>query len=187
VIRNLMKCISLAGFYIAGCILAGVAYSFRILAEDEKRDGVALLNICKDMTELAIFKDSNLRQYKAFHVGASDILAADNTVNQEGIEQFRAKINSISALHDVKSAVITGEAALNDAVIAPLENLFSCPARVGFCIARPLEDLPSERMAYVGTLGIMDYLQGNSFMWSYGGGFLGQKFKKVISFLDNYF
>jgi len=187
VISNLNKCIALAGLSACGVIFSGIAYAKRVLTEAATDKGVALLNMCKDLTEAVVYHKRNLMDCKVFRLGSEDIISADNSVDQEAVNRLIAVLQSLVGWDKVREIVITGDAALDEGILEPMQALSSHPVRFGFCLARPYEELPAERAGHIGSLGMLDYLYETKKGKRMEGNLFKQTFSKTLSFLDKYF
>ena len=71
-LRNITRAVNHAGYEVKDIIYSGNAASY-VLSEDEKRDGVAVLDIGKDVSELAIFYKDKLRFSANIDIGGQSI------------------------------------------------------------------------------------------------------------------
>ncbi|MCK4852056.1 MAG: hypothetical protein KAS86_02970 [Candidatus Omnitrophica bacterium] len=187
VVRNLNKCIALAGFAASGVIFSGIAYAHRTLTEKDKENGVALVNMCKDLTEALVFHKRILTACKVFGPGMDDVFAADNSVKKKEMDRLMTVLRSLEGWPLIREIVITGDAALRDDILGPLEDLSGCPVRFGSCISRPFEDLPADRIGYIGCLGMLDYLHEEEKARRVKRNLFKETSHKVLRFLDKYF
>ncbi len=187
VIRNLTKSIALAGFSASGVIFSGIAYAKRALAEAATDKGVMLLNMCKDLTEAMIYHKRNLLDCKVFRLGSEDIISANGSLDHASANRLILVLRSMAGWDKVREIVITGDAAQNEGILEPMQTLSSHPVRFGFCLVRPYEELPAERAAHIGSLGMLDYLYETKKGRRMEGNLFKQTFSKTLSFLDKYF
>ena len=73
VIHNLMRCVERAGIQIAGLVLAPLAASIVALSNDEKRLGVALVDIGAGQTSISVFKNGILEATSVLPVGGDHV------------------------------------------------------------------------------------------------------------------
>lgn len=187
VLRNVEKCVSQAGFVPAGFVFSGLAVAHRVLTDDRKDEGVALLNIRGGLTDAVIFCGGALVNCKVFRLGANDLTLPDGTVNTDKLKDLADGVTALYGWNNVRTVAVAGEGALADNLIELLEELLKLPATAGNCIARPFEDLPPERAMYAGCLGMLDHLQEERRRRYPGGNFFKRGLEKVTSFLDSYF
>ena len=72
IIKNIAKAISHAGYEMADIIYSGIATSC-VLSDEEKSDGVALMDMGSHTTELVIFSKGKIRFNAALDFGGQDI------------------------------------------------------------------------------------------------------------------
>lgn len=73
VIHNLMRCVERAGIQIAGLVLSPLAASTVALSGDEKRLGVALVDIGAGQTTISVFKNGILEATNVLPVGGDHV------------------------------------------------------------------------------------------------------------------
>jgi hypothetical protein len=187
VLRNMSACISQAGFICAGFVFLGLASAYRVLTEEDRETGVTLLDIRSDLTEVMVFYRGILNSCKVFPVGTNEILMKDGGVNAQGLEKLISRIVSLVGWEKTRKVVVIGEGALIDSLIESLEGVFALPVTAGTCISRPFEHLPPERTGYVGSLGILDYLQQEKHKQRLSGNIIKRGFNRTLGFIDRYF
>src|SRR5210317_455270 len=72
-IRNIMRCVKSAGIDFGGITLEPLASADAVLSQEEKEAGVALIDIGGGTTDLAIFKDGNIRHTAVIPFGGNVI------------------------------------------------------------------------------------------------------------------
>jgi len=104
-IKNINKCVVRAGFDSENPILEPLASSLSVLSDEEKKAGVALIDIGGGTTDIAIFYDNIIRHTAVFPIGGnkvtSDIMGGCMLMEKVA-EQL--KIQFGSALADEASA-----------------------------------------------------------------------------------
>jgi len=186
-LHNMSKCISHAGFIPAGFVCAGLASAYRVLSEKDKETGAALLDICGDLTEVMVFQRGTLSNCKVFSAGMDDILSEDGSIDTAGLAKLIPRIVSLPGWEKVRKAVVIGEGAFIDNLAESLGKSFAFPVTSGTCIVRVFENLPPERAGYIGSLGILDYLQEEKRKQCPGGNIIKRGFNRALGFIDKYF
>lgn len=74
-IRNIKKCVQRAGLEIDNLILEPMASSLSVLGEEEKKAGVAIVDIGGGTTDIAIFEDGIIRHTSVIPFGGNIITA----------------------------------------------------------------------------------------------------------------
>ncbi len=187
IVRNMAKCISQAGFIPGGFVFSGLASALRVLAEDERQKGTALLDISRDLTEVMLFRDGLLTECKVFPVGESDIHLEGSGIDRKELEKLAHQIVSLAAWPKINKIVLIGRAALMEEMVEKLENIFKIPTTVGSCVAKPFEDLPAARSGYIASLGILDWLQEEKNRKRREGNIIKRGFNRTLAFIDRYF
>ncbi|MGB2630206.1 MAG: hypothetical protein WBD17_03115 [Candidatus Omnitrophota bacterium] len=185
--RNLAKCITMAGFVPAGFIFSGLASSYRILEEDDRRKGSLLVDVAPDMTEALIFKGGILTGCRVFSVGLDRLLSKNEGVEEEQVRGLVSKITLLPGWDKVRRIVMTGRGTMNDSLIERFEGYFGSHVEVGTCIAKPFEELPPERMRYLGNIGMLDYLREKRQQERLSGNLIKRGLNRVFAFVDRYF
>ena len=70
---NIKTAIQQAGYEVDGVSYSGVASSFSVLSDEEKKKGVLLVDLGACFTSLLFFKDNRLRDFKMITFGGNDI------------------------------------------------------------------------------------------------------------------
>ena len=185
--RNLAKCISSAGFVPAGFIFSGLAASYRVLDEEDKEEGVILVDMDTDTTDVLVFHDNILSGCKVFPIGVNGLLSEDVGVDKARLSAMVSQIISLPGWRRVHRVVVTGRGAMADGLIENLEKSFNLPVEIGTCLVKPFEELPPERMRYVGNIGILDYLREEKLKERSHASFIKHCFNKTLAFIDRYF
>ena len=186
VIKNVSKCISQAGFIPSGFVFSGIAASFRALDEQDKKAGVLLMNMCSELIEGVIFSEGILYDCKVFPFGTNEILIEEGIIDEDLIKNIMDKLRNLKGWNRIKKIVMTGDAVLNDNFIELLEPYFIFPIEAGKCLSKHFEHLPPDKTGYIGSLGIVDYLQEKRYEEKKSSGWrllLGH----IASFIDKYF
>jgi hypothetical protein len=186
-VKNLAKCITLAGYVPAGFTFSGLATSYRVLTEEYKEKGVILLDIGAATTEALIFSGGILNTCKVFSSGIDKLLSEDGNVDENQMNSFIKRIVSLAGWDKVHRIVVTGRGAMVDSIIESLDKSLHCPTEIGTFLVKPLEELPPERMRYLGNIGMLDYFQEEKLKKHTSGSLIKRSFNKVLTFVDRYF
>ena len=187
IVKNMSKCISQAGFLPAGFVFTGLAAAHRVLSPEDKESGVALIDICRDITEVMIFTKGILDGCKVFNTGTGDIIRENGTLDGAKLEELVPKITTMPAWEKARKIIIVGGGALMHDMVELLETSFTIPVKAGVCISRPFEDLPPDRTGYIGSLGILDCLQQERQKDRLEGNLLKRGINRALSFIERYF
>lgn len=187
VVNNMSRCISQAGFVPAGFVFSGIAAAHRTLTGEDKEEGVALLNIYKNLAEVTVFHQGILTGCKVIPVAMNDILSKGGSIDTGSLKKLVSRIVSLSGWGKVRKVVIAGEEVIIDDLVESLEKMFTVPVIAGTCIVRPFEDLPPERAEYIGSLGILDHLQEENRFRHVSDNVVRRNFSRAMRFLDRYF
>ncbi|MFH1847386.1 MAG: hypothetical protein ABH869_07530 [Candidatus Omnitrophota bacterium] len=187
VLSNLSKCISLAGYVPAGFIFSGFASACRVLDFEDKEEGTALIDISSDMTEILIFSEGLLADCKVFSSGTQDFCLKNDGINGNLIEELCSRITGLPYWQKVNKISLIGEGSLKDSLIETLEERFNIPISTGVCKVRPSEDLPADRMGYIGSLGVLDYLTEERRTTQTDRSIIPRGINAVMGFIDKYF
>ena len=158
IVRNLDKCVALAGFSLKEVVFSPLAYAERALTDKNKDAGSVLVNICADMTEASLFHQGHLADAKVFRLGAKDMIGTGGQLNESVIAELAAGLKTLNAWDKAEEMIMAGEAAEDERILELFEKQFTIPVRSASCISHPHENLPTERSAYIGSLGLLDYL-----------------------------
>lgn len=188
-LRNMARCISEAGFLPAGFIFSGLALSYRMMTDEDKVKGAALLDISKDITSATVFGGGIMTGCKAFSMGLNELVSPDGgIVDESRVDAMTALVMSLPGWDKAASGVVvTGEGAFNDHLIESLEKSFKCSVKAGNCQTKPLEELPSETIAYAGGLGILDLLQEQKRKEKFSKSPLRRWYNRMTRFVEKYF
>ncbi|MBD3379889.1 MAG: hypothetical protein GF408_05445 [Candidatus Omnitrophica bacterium] len=189
VLRNLSKCISLAGYFPAGYVFSATASSKRVLSPDEIEEGVTLLDICGDLSEATYFKNGIPEGHKNITVSGKDLVLRDGSLCGRSVKDLAGSLRDLAeaAGGNTPKVVVTGEGAMAEGLIEEIENDYEGSVVSGTCFAGPYEDLPPERAAYIEALGVIDHLREERKKDHLWGGYLRQAFNSALIFLDKYF
>lgn len=188
-LRNMARCIAEAGFLPAGFVFSGLALSYRMVSDEDKVKGAALLDICKDITGAMVFGGGIMTGCKAFSMGLGELVSPDGgMIDESRVDVMTARVMSLPGWDRVSSGVmVTGDGAFNEALIESLEKSFKCPVKAGNFQTRPLEELPSETIAYAGGLGILDYLQELKHKEKISKSAFRRWYNRMTRFVEKYF
>ena len=186
-LRNMSKCISQAGYVPAGFIFSGLAASYRSLTSEDRENGVLLLEVCRDMTKAIIFSHGTLNSCKVFSVGTDDILTRTSEIDRDKLQKLTSSVVRMPGWDRVDKIVVAGEGTLKDDLIERMEEFFKVTVIAGSCIAKPFEDLPPDRMGYVNSLGMLDYLQEERHQRKASGNIIKRCGSRFMNFIDKYF
>ncbi|MFQ5953073.1 MAG: hypothetical protein ACE5JK_06685 [Candidatus Omnitrophota bacterium] len=186
-IKNVAKCISMAGYVPSGFVFSGLAASYRILEEEDKEEGVILLVVGADTTEALIFHNGILRSCRVFPAGVEKLISRDENVDRGYMGSLVSQVISLPGWNKVRRVVVTGRGAMIDNIVEALEESFNCPTEIGTFLVKPFEELPPERMRYLGNIGILDCLREEKLRERRSGSLIKRGFGRVLAFLDRYF
>ncbi|MGB2599234.1 MAG: hypothetical protein WBB86_01970 [Candidatus Omnitrophota bacterium] len=186
-LNNLAKCITMAGFSPAGFVFSGLATSYRVLDEEEKEEGTVLLDIGDDTVEALAFYRGILRGCRVFPIGLNEILLKGENVDKSSIDDLVSQIVSLPGWDTTRKVVVTGNGAMVDRLVEVLEKSFKRPTEIGTFLVKPFEELPPERMRYLGNIGILDYLREKKLAERHSGNPTKRVFNKILAFIDRYF
>ena len=187
ILSNFSKCISQAGYIPSGFVFSGLASAQRVLSEEDRRAGTALINIRPATTEVMLFSKGSLEDCKVFPLGQDSLALADGEVNAANYDKLISGIKALPAWESIRKIVMTGKGGLSNSLIEYAEEKFILPVTGGVCIARPLEDLPPDRAGYITGLGMLDYLSDENKRVRLEKNPLKRLLNKVLHFLDRYF
>ncbi len=89
-IQNMAKCVNIAGLEIKKLVLESLAAADAVLTKDEKDDGVALIDIGGNSSDMSIFSDGNIQYTYVLPIGGQhltkDISVVMNTPFNEAEE-----------------------------------------------------------------------------------------------------
>jgi cell division protein FtsA len=74
ILRTIEKCFKKAGFEVSGFISQPISSSFGVLDEEEKSQGVAVIDIGKGTTDIAIWKDCGLYYTSTLKIGGDFLI-----------------------------------------------------------------------------------------------------------------
>ncbi|KJJ85610.1 cell division protein FtsA [Candidatus Omnitrophus magneticus] len=185
-VRNISKCVALSGCNIFGIIFSGIAYANRILSDTDSLKTVAILNMCADSVEVSIFEKKKIIFTKIIETGIINFLTRTG-IRGEVLRNFAEDLKAISVWPNVEEIIVTGDASLYEDILEPLEQITKIPAKFGVCQIRTSEELPSQRLGYIGCLGMIDYIASESLVSRAKGNFISWGYFKISKFLDRYF
>jgi cell division protein FtsA len=171
-LRNMEKCISLAGFNAGFPVLASIANSYRVLSSDQVERGICLVDIRKDTTETSLFHKGTLTDYR--------FMPFD-------LDELSTELRTMKGWEQVREIVIAGEYGLHEGMAETLREMTGLKTSMGLCISKPLEHLPSDRIRYAGCLGLLDHLEKKKGSERSAGNILKRIFRRICGFMDKYF
>ncbi|MDD5449848.1 MAG: cell division protein FtsA [Candidatus Omnitrophica bacterium] len=74
-VQNIIKVVNSAGIEVEGVILTAIANVYSLLTEEEKKEGVLLIDFKTDLTEAAVFKKGAIHFFEVIPGGQGDITA----------------------------------------------------------------------------------------------------------------
>ncbi|MEM6397059.1 MAG: cell division protein FtsA [Bacteroidota bacterium] len=107
--NNINRCVQRAGLQVAGVTLEPIASSASVLYEDEKKAGVALVDIGGGTTDITIFQEGIIRHTAVIPFGGNVItkdIKAGCTVMDEHAEKLKRKYGSALASEVYENRVI---------------------------------------------------------------------------------
>lgn len=93
-IHNMMRCVQRAGLGISGLVLNSMANAQALLSEEEKKLGVALIDIGGGTVEISVFKEGFLEHLDEVNIGGDYItndLSLGLKISQEEAEKLKIK------------------------------------------------------------------------------------------------
>ncbi len=187
ILNNLIKCINMAGYLSSGFVLSGLASSYRTLTQEDKNEGAALIRISKEITEILFFNKGVMTNCKVLAKGADNIMASDNTINEDVLGELTSRIRQYPEWKQTKRIVLTGEGSMYEGMLESWESSLNSPVKIGNCLARPFENLPEDRMGYIVSLGILDHLYREKQQNRLANNLINGAFYRVTGFIDKYF
>jgi len=171
-LRNVEKCISLAGFNAGSSVLASIANSYRVLSNDKVKNGVCLVDIRKDTIEIGLFHKGTLVDYR--------VMPFD-------LDELSTGLRDMKGWEYAREIVITGEYGLHEGMTETFREITGLKTSMGLCISKPLEHLPSDRIRYAGCLGLLDHLEKKNDPPRVKENILKRISRRILSFMDKYF
>ncbi len=187
VLNNLAKCTSQAGCIFRGTVFSALACSGRVLKEEDKVAGTALLNIYSEMTELVIFHHGVLIDSQILPFGIKTITNNDGQIKPDILEEMNSQLKLSSGWGKVTNIKCLCDLLISEEIMEAFHVVFNVPCTIGACLAKETEELPAERMGYIKSLGVLDYLQEEKKKNARKGVFANTILEKTINFLDSYF
>ncbi|MDD5496667.1 MAG: cell division protein FtsA [Candidatus Omnitrophica bacterium] len=133
-IQNIYKCVNNAGYDRKEVIYSGLADGASLLEEQQKEEGVVLINIGATITETSFFYSGSLCLADVLPSGANDIKGdlKDGAELSGIVSHVRSKIDEVNQKGGIASqAVITGGFSFREGIIDMLETGLSLPVRMG--------------------------------------------------------
>ncbi|MBF0493596.1 MAG: hypothetical protein HQL28_00510 [Candidatus Omnitrophica bacterium] len=186
VIENLDKCVFGAGLTRSKAFYSGLANAKRVLTAEDMHDGVLFLMAHRGLMQVMLFSENLLKNCKVLPFGAEDM---DRIVEDPGtlcLDKVVSLMQDFPDWKNVKKVAVLCEWGV-DGVAEKIEKSINIPVVTALCINKPEENLPIERIAYTGCLGVLDILEQEQ------KGLLGDKnpvdklITKAIDFFDSYF
>ena len=186
-LNNMSKCIAQAGYLPAGFAFSGLASSYRVLTENDRRISAALVDMSEDLTEVMVYRRGVLAGCRVLPLGTSDIRKEAGEADQAELDKLVAGLISVPGWDRVSKIILVGEGILAENMIESLEKVFAFPVIAGTCMVRPFEELPPDRGGYISSLGLLDYLREQRQKKRRTGSLLKTAVDRGVSFLDRYF
>jgi len=188
VLNNLDKCIALAGYSVKRALLSGIAYPYRLAAEEDYNKFLVCLNIGHARAEGIFFNNGALMDIVTIPVGLDD-LGADKSGDAaaDRINTLVDGLKSLKGWHRSGKVLVTCEGMFDENVSYRLSEASGLSFEPAVCRTRPFEHLPPERMRYANCLGMLDFLQEEKKMKRPESNILKSLAKKSISFINKYF
>ncbi|MFH1411125.1 MAG: cell division protein FtsA [Candidatus Omnitrophota bacterium] len=187
VIRNMQRVIADSGSVPAGFIFSGLASAYRILSEEDMQKGAIFLAIRRDLQETLVFNDGILCGVRVSHGGTEEMMSGEAGVQEEALRTLYSDTKSLEGWDKVRKIVVFFEDAMTEEFIDAAENVFKLPVKIGNCSVRPFEKLPQDRVGYVGSLGMLDYLYSERLKDRRNTDLFKGAADKIINFIDSYF
>lgn len=188
-IQNITKCIDHAGLMLDGLYFSGMASSYSVLEDEDKKRGVLLLDIGESLTEGLFFKDGTLQDFYIIEMGVNSILAEDSTVDKEKLSSFFNKVSKASKKdkENLASLVLTGGGALLEGVIEEAEKDFNVPARIGTAYSSDYELNTQDSIIHTSTIGLIKRIAEEYRVSNAYGGPVQRIFHKLRYVYESYF
>ncbi len=133
-IQNIYKCINDAGYDVKEIVFTGMADGASLLSEDDKNEGVLLLDIGASITEASIFFAGSICDFGIISIGAMDIKGdfKDSVELNNLISIINSKVDKfLKTGGRVASIVLSGGLSFADGIIEFLEGKLSHPVKMG--------------------------------------------------------
>jgi cell division protein FtsA len=180
VIRNIEKSVTLAGYNLQKVMFSLLAVANRTLVPEQKEKGALIVNICGDLTEMAVFKKGILYNCRI-------IRSAIDRSTKECALRICSFLKDFTDIDDIAEVIVTGEEPPEDRVLVAMEEELGKSVKCGGCSSREGESLPENRMAYLGCLGVIDLLKEERENRIKFRNIVMRALNRVLTFLDEYF
>jgi cell division ATPase FtsA len=142
-------------------VFTGIAEGRSVLDEEEKEEGVMLLDMGYSLTEMTVFFQGALAELAIIPSGWSDI---KKDPKDEGrfdaiVSKVKAKVKELASRGGIKSIVLTGGVALLDDTVERIEEELSPSAPVKMGVAKAVKGNISsaESMQFATAIGLVKY------------------------------
>jgi len=191
--QNLYKCVNSAGYDVKETVFTGVADGRSVLDEEEKEEGVMLLDIGASLTEITIFFQGALAELFTIQSGSDGMKGRikDSTAFKEVVSGINACASGFKERGGaIKSLVLTGGMAFIDNIVEMLEDGISMKVPVKTGVAKDMrgELSSADSVLLVTAIGLVKY--GSE---KYGKkiterkGLVRNLSEKVVDIFNNYF
>ncbi|HNX90795.1 MAG TPA: cell division protein FtsA [Candidatus Omnitrophota bacterium] len=186
-LKNIAKCVALAGYTLRGSILSGLAISFKVLSPEQIKKGIALVNMCKHMTEMMTFHDGALMGCRILQLGVNDILGWAGEQSEGPLGTLLSTFNSMPAWDMINDVMVTGDVGLDEGVLERIEKATGRTVKYGTYVPKPFENLHEESIGCIGNLGMLDFMKDTKEARESGAGPMRKIFNDMVNFIDKYF
>lgn len=93
-IQNIVKCLNCAGVDAEEMVFSGLATGIAVLSDEEKKNGVILIDIGSDFTEISVFKNGNLIKVSVLKIGGNSLTEAISShfrISQDSAEALKIR------------------------------------------------------------------------------------------------
>ena len=186
-INNFSKCVSQAGYIPAGFIHSALAYSYRVIDETDQKCVLIVLDIGKIRIDATVFSENKMSENKSLSIGINDLLDENKKIKKDKFSQLVEQLKNFDQWGNVSKILLVGEGVFQETLIEEMERSFDIPTKVGFCAAKPFEELPLDRTTYASSLGAIDFLKHERAKKRIEGNLFKHIISGICSFLDKYF
>lgn len=186
-VRNIANCVARAGYIPERTVFSGLASSYRLLGEEERMRGVALVEIDRDISTVVVFHGGAISGCRVFPAGYREVVLNGCFDEDPLLSEIVERSAGIEGWKTVRSVVLGGEGGCDEPLLSALEERMALPVKPGACAARPFGSIPPEKASYVTCLGILDHVKETRTRELHSRNVLKRCASRFSSFLDKYF
>lgn len=150
-IKNLYKCVEHAGYLVDDIVFSGCAIAESVLTEEEKKGGIAVIDIGRNLTNIALFEGGVLKFINFLPKGAKDM---DDKNFMSSYFQTVKKTLGNSTLPKV---IITGGVVLKEDFLENAERKLGIKCELGRVKLNWCPLGPGDALLYTASLGLISY------------------------------